>query len=70
MSDIVGRTTDGKVFLKTSHVGNNGEPLETTIIWEAPYAAEIGQCLMSAAEAAAAMKDKDNDSSATNKRSP
>ena len=67
MSDIVGHTTDGKVFLKTAYFGNNGEPLETTIIWDALHAAEIGQCLIGAAEAAAAKvkEDEANDSATT-----
>jgi hypothetical protein len=73
MSDIsVGHTNDGKVFLKQGYLSDLGEPLETTIVWNALQAAEIGKCLIGAAEAASAQKTKEgsnNDSATTNRGS-
>ncbi len=73
MGWTIGTSNDGKVFLKQPYLGNVGEPLETTLIWSAKVAKEIGECLVGAAEAAAAqeaVKDADNDSTRTNRGSP
>ena len=70
MSSRVGYTDDGKVFMHIPHQGNQGEPLETTIMWEPEMAKEMGGFLIDAAEAAAAKKaekEPDNDSATTNR---
>ena len=72
MSDSVGYTDDGMVFMRLQHFTAQGEPLETTIMWKPGVAKEMGTFLIDAAEAALAQNDKEgsnNDSSTDNKRS-
>jgi len=56
MSGSVGYTDDGKVYMQIKHMSGQGEPLETTILWEPKQAAEMGGFLIDAAEAATAQK--------------
>ena len=74
MSDSVGYTKDGLVFMQLSHRASNpvqeGEPIETTILWKPDVAREMAKFLLDAADAAAAQNDKEgsnNDSSTTNR---
>jgi hypothetical protein len=74
MSDMVGYTKDGLVFMRLSHTASNpvqaGEPIETTILWKPDVAKQMGNFLLDAADAALAQNDKEgskNDSSTTNR---
>ncbi len=66
MNQSVGYTCDGMVFMHIPHQGKQGEALRTTIQWKPEMAKEMGECLVAAAEAAIAVKNRGNgDDSAT-----
>jgi len=58
MSDSVGYTNDGMVYMRIENVTSSGEPLQTTILWKPKYAKEMGGFLIDAADACVAKKEQ------------